>query len=45
LPAGEYQIRLGLYDAETFGRLQATDANGNEMPDNAILLDTITIEE
>ncbi|MBI5930134.1 MAG: DUF2142 domain-containing protein [Chloroflexi bacterium] len=44
LPAGEYQVKIGLYQAETFTRLHAADAAGNAWPDDTVLLDTFRIE-
>ncbi len=44
LPAGAYQVKIGLYQAETFTRLHAMDAAGNPLPDNTVTLDTFRIE-
>lgn len=44
LPAGEYQVKIGLYQAESFTRLHATDAAGNALPDDTVILDTFRIE-
>ncbi|MBZ0318020.1 MAG: hypothetical protein K8L91_16490, partial [Anaerolineae bacterium] len=44
LPAGEYQVKIGLYQAENFTRLHATDAAGNALPDDTVILDTFRIE-
>ncbi len=44
LPAGAYQVKIGLYQAETFTRLHATDAAGNPLPDDTVTLDTFRIE-
>jgi hypothetical protein len=40
LPAGRYQIRLGMYNPDTGARLHLV-ANGLELPDDAYLLHTI----
>ncbi|MCQ3931683.1 MAG: hypothetical protein DPW16_14600 [Chloroflexi bacterium] len=44
LPVGEYQVKIGLYQAESFTRLHATDAVGNILPDDTATLDTFRIE-
>ncbi|MCP4426491.1 MAG: hypothetical protein GY803_18515 [Chloroflexi bacterium] len=44
LPAGQYQIKVGLYLPETGERLPATDGNGVPFPDNAILLTQFAVE-
>ncbi len=44
LPAGEYQVKIGLYQAENFTRLHATDAAGNALPDDTVILDAFRIE-
>lgn len=44
LPAGEYQVKIGLYQAESFTRLHATDAADNALPDDTVTLDTFRIE-
>ncbi len=37
-PAGEYRVRLGLYDRETMARLEAVDATGQRLPDDAVVI-------
>jgi len=45
VPAGEYQVVVGLYDLASGVRLSVTDpANGSRFPDDAILLTTIALE-
>lgn len=44
-PPGNYQLEAGLYLLETMARLPAVDANGNPIPNDAILLGTIKIGE
>ncbi|MBN1399544.1 MAG: glycosyltransferase family 39 protein [Anaerolineae bacterium] len=43
LPAGEYQLYLGMYDAQTLQRLPTELADGQVMEDARVLLTTITI--
>ncbi len=43
LPAGEYQLKAGLYQPESGERLPAATAEGNMPADKAILLTKITI--
>lgn len=43
LPPGDYQLRAGLYLPESGERLTAVDAAGANAPNNAILLQTITV--
>ncbi len=35
---GVYRVLVGLYDLATLGRLPVADADGNQVPDNAILI-------
>jgi hypothetical protein len=42
LPAGEYLLKVGLYDPDTGERLTATAADGTVSDDNSIPLSTIT---
>lgn len=44
LPAGRYELRVGMYDSETLMRLPATDPSGAPLGDS-ILLTTIVIEK
>jgi 4-amino-4-deoxy-L-arabinose transferase-like glycosyltransferase len=44
-PPGAYQLKAGLYLLETMTRLPATDAVGNPLPDNAVLLGTVQVEK
>jgi len=37
-PSGEYRVLAGLYDLTTLERLPVSDAGGNPLPDNAILV-------
>ncbi|MBE2236651.1 MAG: hypothetical protein IAE81_02605, partial [Caldilineaceae bacterium] len=39
LPAGKYQLRVGMYDPASGARLPATDAGGQSLADNAIDLE------
>jgi hypothetical protein len=43
LPPGEYQIRTGLYLPASGERLTAVDATGVALPNNTLLLQTITV--
>ncbi len=43
LPAGDYQVVIGIYHPDTFQRLPVRDTNGNPIGDSA-LLGTVTIE-
>jgi hypothetical protein len=43
-PPGEYTVYVGLYSPDTGERLAARDAAGNPYPNNAIPLQTITVE-
>jgi hypothetical protein len=40
---GEYQLEAGLYLLDTMARLPATDAGGNPLPADAVLLGTIQV--
>jgi hypothetical protein len=42
-PPGEYRLEVGLYLLSTMTRLQASDALGNPLPNDAALLGTISI--
>jgi hypothetical protein len=44
-PTGQYQLLVGMYDLQTGQRLQAIDAEGNRLPDDAIPLATLVFEE
>lgn len=46
LPAGDYSILVGLYDATNpaYGRAPATSADGSPYPDNAVPLGNIHVE-
>jgi 4-amino-4-deoxy-L-arabinose transferase-like glycosyltransferase len=44
-PAGEYQLETGYYLLATMDRLAATDSSGAPLPEDAVLLGTITVEE
>jgi hypothetical protein len=44
-PPGEYHIEVGLYLLSTMTRLPATDAAGNPLPNAAVLLGTIEIQD
>ncbi len=46
LPAGEYRILVGLYDANdpAYARVPAFDADGSPYPDQAVPVGTITVE-
>jgi hypothetical protein len=41
LPAGRYTIVVGMYAADTGERLRAANANGIELPDQQVVLETI----
>ena len=43
LPAGTYEIRVGMYSLETMQRLPAVDDGGERQPDDAIVLTEIAI--
>jgi len=43
LPAGTYEIRTGLYDPETFLRLQAQDANGTPLAEETVVLGCVVV--
>ncbi len=43
-PPGQYRLLVGMYDLATGQRLAAIDQNGNQLPDNAILLTTLELE-
>jgi len=44
-PPGEYQLEAGLYLLATMVRLPATDAAGQPIPDDAVLLGTIQVKD
>jgi hypothetical protein len=44
-PPGDYQFRVGLYLLETMVRLPAIDAAGLPVPDDAVLLAPVRVEE
>lgn len=41
---GPYQLLVGQYDLDTGQRLPAVDAGGQRLPNDAILLETVTVE-
>jgi hypothetical protein len=43
LPAGTYQLKMGMYDSTTHDRLPASNASGAALVDNVIPLQEITI--
>ena len=43
-PAGEYRLLAGMYDWTTGQRLPAFDENGNRLPDDAIQITSISVE-
>jgi len=43
-PSGAYRLLVGMYDLTTGRRLTAIDQNGIRLPDDAILLTTLTVE-
>jgi len=43
-PHGQYRLLVGMYEAATGQRLTAITADGNQLPDNAILLTTFLVE-
>ena len=43
-PPGQYQLLVGQYDLNTGQRLPAVDADGQRLPNDAIILTTITLE-
>lgn len=45
LPSGDYQLIAGLYQLDTLGRLPVYDAGGRAIPNNAIPLLTLSVEE
>jgi hypothetical protein len=45
LPAGDYQVKVGLYQLESGERLPVSDANGVEPADRALSLGRITVSE
>lgn len=44
-PPGEYQLEAGLYLLATMARLPAADAEGQPIPDDAVLLGPIQVED
>jgi hypothetical protein len=44
-PPGEYHIEVGLYLLSTMTRLPATDAAGDPLPNDAVLLGTIEVRD
>jgi hypothetical protein len=45
LPAGEYTLRVGMYDADSGERLPVTDAQGQAVAGDELLLTTIQVQE
>jgi hypothetical protein len=43
LPTGEYQIRLGMYEYPTLGRLTVKDTTGKFLGDNLILPESVEV--
>jgi hypothetical protein len=44
--SGTYHIAVGLYDAASGGRLPVTDASGQRLPDDQVILPIeITVED
>ena len=43
LPYGEYELAVGMYDAETMDRLAVYSAGGERMPDDRILLGSLNL--
>jgi 4-amino-4-deoxy-L-arabinose transferase-like glycosyltransferase len=43
LKAGEYRVLLGFYDPQSGTRLEAVDANGNRVADDAFVLGTFSV--
>jgi hypothetical protein len=43
IPAGTYEIRVGMYSLDTMQRLPAVDEQGNRQRDDAIPLTEVTI--
>jgi hypothetical protein len=37
-PAGAYHVAVGMYDAASGGRLPVTDASGQPVPDDQVVL-------
>jgi 4-amino-4-deoxy-L-arabinose transferase-like glycosyltransferase len=44
IPAGNYEMRVGMYSLETMQRLPAVDERGNRLRDDAILLTEFGVE-
>jgi hypothetical protein len=42
-PTGDYVLAVGLYDLETMKRLPATDAEGQWLPDDRILIEGLSL--
>jgi hypothetical protein len=42
-PPGEYTIALGMYDRETMQRLPVSDATGEALPENRILIEGVRV--
>jgi hypothetical protein len=45
LPAGEYELSLGMYDTDTFVRIPAYDAFDNRLAEDRIIVGKITLQE
>ena len=39
MPPGTYRVELGMYNARDMVRLPVTDAEGNRLPEDRVLLD------
>jgi hypothetical protein len=44
LPAGEYHVSFGMYDAESLERVAAYDAAGARLPDDHIVFGRVRVE-
>jgi len=44
LPYGEYELSVGMYDAESMERVTVYDASGSRVPDSRIALGWVTVE-
>ena len=44
LAPGEYELSVGMYDAETLGRLAAYDAAGHRLPEDRIVVGSLRVD-
>jgi hypothetical protein len=44
LPAGDYHVSVGMYDAESLERVAAYDAAGARLPDDRIVVGRVRVE-